>query len=161
MPYLIDGHNLIPKIPGLSLQALDDENLLIELLQDFCRMQRKPVEVYFDNAPVGQAGIQRFGQVVAHFVRQGSTADAAISQRLARLGKAAVNWTVVSSDGAVQLSARVAHALVMSSENFSRLLQQSATVSASEVGENRPEGLSPDELDEWLKLFSQGSDSKH
>ncbi len=87
MPYLIDGHNLIPKIPGLSLQALDDENHLIQLLQVFCRMQRKQVEVYFDNAPAGLATVQRFGQVTAHFVRRGSTADAAIRQRLAAPGK--------------------------------------------------------------------------
>jgi uncharacterized protein len=115
MPYLIDGHNLIAKTPGLSLQAFDDENQLIELLQDFCRTRRKPVEVYFDNAPVGQAAVRRFGQVTAHFVRQGSTADAAIHRRLVRLGKSAGNWTVVSSDRAVQTAARLAHAQVLSS----------------------------------------------
>ena len=31
MPYLIDGHNLIPKM-GLKLADLDDEMQLIELL---------------------------------------------------------------------------------------------------------------------------------
>ncbi|MBP1702274.1 MAG: hypothetical protein H6Q38_1381, partial [Chloroflexi bacterium] len=41
MPYIVDGHNLIPKIPGLSLRAIDDEMQLIELLQEFCRVQRK------------------------------------------------------------------------------------------------------------------------
>ena len=38
MPYLIDGHNLIPKVAGLSLKAVDDEMQLIELLQEFCRI---------------------------------------------------------------------------------------------------------------------------
>lgn len=161
MPYLIDGHNLIPKIPGLSLQALDDENHLIQLLQVFCRMQRKQVEVYFDNAPAGLATVQRFGQVTAHFVRRGSTADAAIRQRLARLGKSAGNWTVVSSDGAVQSDARAARAQVISSEVFSHLLQQSQADSSAQAGEIRPEGLSPDEVDEWLKLFGQEADRKH
>ena len=37
MPYLIDGHNLIPKVRGLSLQSMDDEMELVELLQEFCR----------------------------------------------------------------------------------------------------------------------------
>ena len=54
MPYIIDGHNLIPRIPDLSLQDIDDEMQLVEMLQDFCRISRKKVEVYFDNAPPGQ-----------------------------------------------------------------------------------------------------------
>ncbi len=106
MPYLIDGHNLIPKIPGLSLQAEDDEQQLITLLLEFCRLQRKQVEVYFDNAPPGGVRARNFGNVIARFVRQGSTADQAIRQRLERLGRAARNWTVVSSDLAVQTEAR-------------------------------------------------------
>ena len=33
MPTIIDGHNLIPKVRGLSLQRLDDELELIQKLQ--------------------------------------------------------------------------------------------------------------------------------
>ena len=102
MPFLIDGHNLIPKIPGLNLQALDDEEQLIKLLQEYCRRQRKQVEVFFDNAPPGGVRARNFGLVIARFVRQGSTADQAIRERLTRLGRLARNWTVVSSDLAVQ-----------------------------------------------------------
>src|SRR5512137_1181649 len=98
MPYLVDGHNLIPKIPGLNLQALDDEEQLIQLLQEYCRRERKQVEVFFDNAPPGGVRARTFGLVTARFVRQGSTADQAIRERLVRLGRLARNWTVVSSD---------------------------------------------------------------
>ena len=38
MPYLIDGHNLIPKL-GLRLDLPDDEMQLIGILQEFCRLQ--------------------------------------------------------------------------------------------------------------------------
>jgi uncharacterized protein len=106
MPYIIDGHNLIPKLPGLELSDIDDESRLIELLQEFCRRQRKRVEVYFDNAPPVERRAQSFGAVTARFVRQGTTADAAIRARLARLGRSARNWTVVSSDQEVQAAAR-------------------------------------------------------
>jgi hypothetical protein len=44
MPYLIDGHNLIPKIPGMNLGDVDDETQLIEMLQEFCRRRRKQVK---------------------------------------------------------------------------------------------------------------------
>jgi len=155
MPYLIDGHNLIPKIQGLSLRAVDDEIHLVQLLQEYCRVQRKTVEVYFDNAPPGQSGTRRYGQVTAHFVRQGNSADLAIRQRLARLGKSAPNWTVVSSDGEVQSAARLARAQVTSAENFVQVLQQSLNKNANPEQSHREGALSAEEVEEWLKLFGQ------
>ena len=95
MPYLIDGHNLIPKVAGLSLKAVDDEMQLIELLQEFCRIGASRWR-YFDNSPPGQPGSGAFGPVTARFVREGRTADDAIAARLKRLGRSARNWTVVS-----------------------------------------------------------------
>jgi predicted RNA-binding protein with PIN domain len=150
MSYLIDGHNLIPKIHGLSLQALDDEEELISLLQEFCRTARKTVEVYFDNAPAGHARSRKYGAVLAHFVRQGTTADQAIEARLLRLGRQAPNWTVISSDQRVQTAAKEAHAKTLSAEAFANLLL-SARQNKSDQGQE-PE-LSQDEIEEWLKLF--------
>jgi predicted RNA-binding protein with PIN domain len=110
MPYLIDGHNLIPKIPGLTLEDVDDEDQLLHLLTRFCQRQGKQVEVFFDKAPPGEARTRKFGMVLARFVRQGTTADEAIRVRLARLGRSAHNWTVVSSDQQIQAEARAARA---------------------------------------------------
>lgn len=160
MAYLIDGHNLIPKIPGLSLQAVDDENQLILMLQEFCRIQRKPVEVYFDNGPIGQPKSGQFGLVKAHFVRRGTTADQAIHNRLVRLGKEARNWTLVSSDLAVQNSARLAHAHYISSEAFARLLAQVLAAADKKESERTDGQLSGDDLEEWLHLFGAEDDSK-
>jgi len=153
MAYLIDGHNLIPKIPGLNLQALDDEEQLIKLLQEYCRRERKQVEVFFDNAPPGGARARTFGLVTARFVRQGSTADQAIRERLTRLGRLARDWTVVSSDLEVQRSARAAQARPMASEAFARLIIKALDEQAVDQGENSEAGVSQDELDDWLKLF--------
>jgi len=125
MSYLIDGHNLIPKL-GLRLDSPDDEMQLIGILQEFCRLQRREAEVYFDGAPAGQARTQKFGIITAHFVRLGTTADSAIKNRLEKLGRAARNWIVVSSDHAVQDSARVVHADVTSSEKFAELVNKSS-----------------------------------
>jgi hypothetical protein len=77
MPYLIDGHNLIPKT-GLRLDAVDDEMELIMMLQEFLRRSRREAEVYFDGAPPGEALTKRFGRVTAHFVPLGTTAESAI-----------------------------------------------------------------------------------
>ncbi len=154
MPYLIDGHNLIPNVAGLKLAMIDDEIGLIERLQTFCRRSGKRVEVYFDNAQPGHSGPRRFGRVTAHFVRQGSTADTAIRSRLRRLGRRASNWTVVSSDQAVQSAARAAGARLLPAESFARELGQLAT---DQGGENE-QVVTADELDEWLRLFGDSEE---
>jgi uncharacterized protein len=156
MPYIIDGHNLIPKVPGLSLQEMDDEQHLLEMLQEFCRRQRKQVEVFFDNAPPGGVRARNLGSVTARFVRQGTTADDAIRKRLGNLGRAARNWTVVSSDQAVQAEARAVQAQAMPSEAFARLLIKSLDDSRADQGAISDTVLKPEEVDEWLQLFGSG-----
>ncbi len=153
MPYLIDGHNLIPKIHGLNLGAVDDEIQLIKRLQGFQRRVRKKVEVYFDNAPPGRAGSQTYGSVKAHFTPEGKAADAAMIARLKRLGGAARTWTVVTSDREIRAAAKAAHARVIRSEQFARQMA-SASQPASKAPRAKPNiDLSPEEIDEWLELF--------
>ena len=155
MPYIIDGHNLIPRIPGLSLQDIDDELQLIEMLQDFCRVSRKRVEVYFDNAPPGQLKAQKFGAVTAFFVRSGQTADHAIKQKLHRLGKEARNWSVVSSDREVQFAARAARAKVVTAQSFAQHLLQTIEGTDSTTTAGQESTMSADELEDWLNIFGE------
>jgi Protein of unknown function (DUF901). len=152
MSYLIDGHNLIPKVAGLSLRQIDDETRLIDLLQVFCRVRRKKVEVFFDQAPAGRAGTRRFGMVTAHFVRQGIAADEVILDRLNRLQQAARNWIVVTSDRHIQVQARSMLAQVVSSEEFAIQLSESQQ-QITEKSKTQPEKLSEDEVEEWLRIF--------
>jgi len=149
MPYMIDGHNLIPKL-GLRLDSMDDEMELVAILQEFCRLERRQVEVYFDGAPAPHAGTRKLGAVTAHFIPLGTPADDAIRRRLKKMGKSAKNWTVVSSDRAVQTEAHAAQAEVVSSDSFAMLLRQ-ARDSAPKPTEDRK--LSKQEVDDWLKLF--------
>ena len=158
MPYLVDGHNLIPKIPGLSLQQDDDEARLIDLLNDFCRSQRKEVEVYFDKAPPGQARAQKMGRVTARFVPQGRTADAAIRDRLGQLGGEARNWIVVSSDRAVQTFARQARAQIMGSPEFARLVFQYQ--GNADAPRQVDRALNREEIEDWLRIFRAGKGTK-
>jgi len=153
MKYIVDGHNLIPKL-GWSLQALDDEMRLVNLLLEFCRIKRAQVEVFFDRAPAGQSGRRSFGAVSAHFVRQGSTADVAIMSRVIQLGKTAANWTVVSSDQRVQTAARAERARVIRSEEFAGQVRQ-ALESSPGAGGSGAGSLSAGEVEEWLHLFGQ------
>ena len=118
MPYLVDGHNLIPYIPGLSLKDMDDEIALIKVLQGFASQHKTRVEVYFDRAPAARAGSRSFGSVKAHFVQLDSTADKAMINRLSRMGKDAKNWTVVTSDREILVEAKSAHSQTLKSADF-------------------------------------------
>ena len=153
MPYIIDGHNLIPKTSDLSLTALDDEIQLIEQLQSFSRRSNKQIEVYFDNAPPGQARKQNHGRVRAYFVSQGRTADEAIRIRLRDLGRSAQTWTVVSSDREVIAAVREARAISMRSEEFAKRLSQ--TIPSKQSPLNEDAHLSDDEIEAWLRLFEE------
>lgn len=155
MPYIVDGHNLIPRIPGLSLQDIDDENRLVEMLQEFCRVSRKRVEVYFDNAPPGQLKVQKFGLVTAFFVRAGRSADQAIRQKLNRLGNEARNWSVVSSDREVQAAARAARATVIPASSFAQQLLTTIQEPNSSTDTLEEPAMSPQELEHWMKEFGE------
>jgi len=153
MPYLIDGHNLIPKL-GLRLDSMDDEMELVRLLQEYCRLTRRSgVEVYFDGAPAVHAGTRKMSPITAHFVPLGSTADEAIRKRLKVLGKSARNWTVVTSDRQVQTDARAAQAEVISSETFAALLKETRSSTSKTAREQK---LSEQEIEEWMRLFQKG-----
>ena len=152
MPYLIDGHNLIPKV-GLHLNSPDDEMELVAILKEFARLKRQQVEVYFDGAPIGQAGTRKLGTVRAHFVPLGQTADSAIRSRLNRMEKDAKNWIIVSSDHEVQSAARVVRAQIVTSEEFVKMLRAATNSAPKASTENKK--LSAQEVDEWLKLFRE------
>lgn len=153
MPYLIDGHNLIPKI-GLQLSNPDDEMELIHVLQNFSRLKRQPVEVYFDGAPSASSGTRKLGTIKAHFISLTSSADSAMRSRLNKMGKSAKNWVVVSSDREVQSAARINDAKYISSEEFVKLLQD--TLSAVNKKNREEKTVSKKEVDEWLKEFGEG-----
>jgi len=53
MEWIIDGHNLIPHVRGLSLADLDDEQALIELLIQFCRLKHDRAVVFLTGQRLG------------------------------------------------------------------------------------------------------------
>lgn len=158
--YLIDGHNLIPRVHGLDLSDPDDEMRLIEILQEFCLRSRKKVTVFFDQAPPGMSGSRNYGQVRAVFVRQGATADQAIVSRLEKLGRRATQYTVVSSDQWVVQNARSRRAQVLSAEQFAYLMLQAQDNNSPVEDPAKPQtALDDSEIEEWLNLFQRGEDS--
>lgn len=152
MQYIIDGHNLIPHISGLSLSDPEDEQKLIDRLNTFCRLNRAHVIVFFDHAALGRSHTQNLGFVTARFVARPGIADTAIAAHLKALAGRARNFTVVSSDRMVQAAAREAHAHWLASEEFANLLEDAL---ANASNQTREEELSDEEVKGWEDFFDQ------
>lgn len=156
MPYIIDGHNLIGKLPGIQLSDPEDERQLAQELQAFAHRTRRRLTVYFDRGTPGGRDV-RAGLVTLKFV-SGRTADQAIAAHLRSLGGDANNWTVVTSDREVQAEVRAAGARVLSSEAFAGMLR--AEDGESSPGRSTPT-LSEGEIAEWEALFSRRKGNDH
>ena len=152
MPYLIDGHNLIGKLPGIELSDPDDEAALAQVLQAHMGRTRHRATVFFDRATPGGTREVKLGLLTLHFVRRPATADDAIIAHLRRLGGDAHNWTVVTSDRQVQAAAHAAGARVLDSEAF--VAQMQAERGSFEPAE-KPQGMSEDELAYWEDVFKK------
>ncbi len=154
MPFLVDGHNLVPHVPGLSLSAPDDELSLVELLRSFASRSQRRITVYFDRAAPGNVPQAARSLVTVRFVSLPDTADLAIERHLKRLGKEARNWIVVSSDGEVRHAAQAAGARSQTSQDFARRLLGGGGAPPTDEKPNPPSG--PNELKEWASLFNKG-----
>ena len=154
MTYIVDGHNLIPHIPGISLADLDDEKDLLLILGKFASQRRTRIEVYFDQAPATWDRSQSFGLVKAHFVNKGSTADQAIKNQLSRLGNSARNWTVVSSDREILAEARSFQCSILKSSEFAQMLQKDKPSQNSTGEKDDQPDVSDGDIDYWLDQFN-------
>lgn len=149
---VIDGHNLVPKVPGIRLSDPDDENKLIRMIGEYCRLSRTRADLFFDGAPAGSGARSKHGLVSVHHVKIGFTADDAIIRHLRGEGANARNILVVSSDHRVQSEARALRAEVVTSEQFAQTML--TTLNSPAVSESKRElPPSAEEVDEMLDLM--------
>lgn len=153
MQYIIDGHNLIPHIRGLSLQDLEDEQALIEALTPFLRATSSRALVFFDKAAQGHEGKRNFGLVQAVFVPASQSADSAIENHIQKLGASARNQTLVSSDRRVQAAGRARHMTVLTSAELAQKMESQAESHTGQTGGEQP--LTSEEIARWEELFTQ------
>jgi predicted RNA-binding protein with PIN domain len=151
---LIDGHNLIAQVPGLSLADPDDEQKLVALLRTYAQRKRAKIVVVFDSGlPGGESRELSGGGVTAIFAGSHTIADRILIERIREL-KRPSEWSVVSSDREVQQAADRREMLVRSSPEFASMLLAPPKRPANE----RPvmeDPLSKDEVNEWLQMFKQ------
>jgi predicted RNA-binding protein with PIN domain len=146
---LIDGHNLIGQMPGLSLADPDDEQKLVVLLRAYLVRTRKKGTVIFDKGQPGGSGGWSNNVLTVLFAPAAGSADDLILNRLAS-GRNGREWVLVSDDQRLVEAARRAGAAVRGSGEFARdLTSNPAAV------DKKPEGSTPAEVAAWEKLFKQ------
>jgi uncharacterized protein len=151
MPFIIDGHNLIPNICGLNLAQIDDEYSLIDILDRYFRIERKKAIVYFDKAAPGNQNTLQRGFLHVHFTRPPKSADEAILNAVRDLGRSASNYTIVTSDQKVRDSAKRMGARLLSSAEFAKKLKSNSN--SSDVNECEQ----TDNVNYWLNEFGENS----
>jgi predicted RNA-binding protein with PIN domain len=149
VPILIDGHNLIGRLPSLSLQSSDDEEELVRLLQSYRARTGRAVTVVFDPGVAYAPPLaRRYGGIEVVFVPHGSTADKAIVHRVQH-SRDPHGCLVVTSDH--ELAATVKHegARVQSADDFAAEL--------AAPGDDTPDWKdappSPQDVAWWLSVF--------
>lgn len=156
MPYLIDGHNLIARIPDISLDDPHDEVKLIECLRRFTARKRKRCTVVFDGGlPGGQSRELSTHSVEVVFAHSGTDADRIIIERIQKARDPA-SLIVVSADHAIIDTARRCRARVTTPESFAAEL---SALPASGEDDGKPQP-SPGEVDYWLHVFNVDEDGE-
>ncbi|MFP4323474.1 MAG: NYN domain-containing protein [Anaerolineales bacterium] len=162
MRYLIDGHNLIAKLPDIDLADPDDEAKLVLKLRGFVARTGKRVTVVFDGGiPGGFAPHLSSSQVTVKFASaERMNADEVLLSLMRKIKNVDV-YTLVSSDSEIIDAARGYGIAVLRAEGFIEKLQKVGTPSAKIIPEKDEKvRLSPREVDEWLAIFNEPRPAK-
>lgn len=157
MPYLIDGHNLIAKLPDIDLADPNDEAKLVIKLKGLVAKKRGRMQctVIFDcGLPGGYSAMSTKSVQVIFAAMRHSDADHLLKLHISRT-RDPKNWTVVSSDQAVLDCAR-AHKMrwLTSAEFVDKIVEESPAENAP--GEEVDIQITDAEVEEWMDLFGGG-----
>lgn len=155
MPYLIDGHNLIARLPDIDLKDPNDEALLVQKLNGFVARTKQKCVVVFDHGLPGGSSRMSTRGVRVIFASHRSNADQVMKDRIYKEPNPRT-WTVVSSDNDVLNVARRRRMQTLRAEEFVRVMQAPPPPPKPDAGEAADVKLTPDEIEEWLRLFGGG-----
>lgn len=153
MPIVIDGHNLIGQMSGISLGDPDDEEQLLRVLARHLHLGLPKVTVVFDKAAELDEGERRQGgNLCVIFAPPGTSADAIIIDMI-KNDPNPKGLTIVTSDNEIRRCARSRRARLISSEEFARKLESPAPVPRSH---SRRSGEQHEiDVEDWLQYFKR------
>jgi uncharacterized protein len=163
MIYLIDGHNLIGKMPDISLADPDDEEqLALRLCQWAAENKSRQVIVIYDRGVLsGLARRLSNQQVKVFFAPPRTTADALLIKRINEV-RNPQQYRLISSDRKIIDAAKVRGMRFWRSEQFMEMMRppesSAETAPSTKPKPARPSQkeepkLSQEDVAEWLELF--------
>jgi uncharacterized protein len=157
MHYLIDGHNLIGRMPDIRLEDPDDEaKLVLRLRRWTAASLKRVVTVYFDGGlPGGKDTQLSKGRITVIFAPSNRTADDLLLQRIQQL-KNPKEYTLVSSDLKVVAAAVARRVPCLMAEEFAETLSGylvEEKTAPQPPTQPRDAVLNDSEVAEWLELF--------
>jgi predicted RNA-binding protein with PIN domain len=149
MPVLLDGNNLLHRLPPRNRSRQEFRRLVL----DACRHERMTVTVVFDGPPPAGAPPRESLGAVSVVYAGSETADDVIIRNLPG-GRASREWVVVTDDRALQDRARRRNAQVRSVAEWSRKKPTPPSRPRTEPK------LSSHEIAEWEKYFADVSEDE-
>lgn len=152
MQYIIDGHNLIGRLPDISLDDPDDEAKLVQKLSGWVARTRCKCVVIFDSGlPAGKSRMSNRGVQVV-FSNHRTTADTLLMERIRKEPNPKMT-TIVSSDNEVLSMARRRKMNTLKSQEFADLLKIRAAPGKPGPDVAADLKLTEDEVEEWMQIF--------
>jgi hypothetical protein len=149
MPYLVDASNLGGVIAGAA--GARDARGVVDFLLAWARRRGRVVAIF--DGPERDGVAARYGGLEVAW----SGARSADQEILARLGRSAADWIVVTDDGALARSCRALGARVVGAREFAaRLSRPHAGSRRARGGPAEKPEPSVAELAHWLEVFGGG-----
>ncbi len=163
MHYIIDGHNLIGKMPDISLKDPNDEvKLVLRMKSWLAESKKRQVTLFFDGGsqgtPVNRLSSRNLKVI---FAPAEKTADALIIRYLQKLKNPRI-YTLVTSDQEIIRAAKSLRITTLLSEEFIQrmgfIFKETAEKEPKQKQTPEPEKpdkpqISDAEVQEWLELF--------
>ncbi|MCD6165448.1 NYN domain-containing protein [bacterium] len=152
---LVDGYNLLHRAKDLREVLIENieaaRQLLIDKLISYKARRQVAITIVFDGRQVGMPLQQQVHGLTVVYSQPPQDADTVLRALICR-EKNRRKTLVVSSDKSVAEFAKTMNAETMLAEEFYRRFLQSAPHIT--VQDKYDYSLSPEELDEWLKIFN-------
>ena len=156
MPYIIDGYNLLCEINKTGND--DSENItdvqMCRMISRFLFYTGEKGQVVFDGiGPPEKTSFNHIKNLEVFFTGRSTDADTIIENKIS-VDSAPKRLTVVSSDRRIQKAAKARKAVIINSDAFWQdVIKQLRRKQRTEEPEQKRNGLTPGETEQWLKLF--------
>ena len=153
MIYLIDGHNLIAQMPGITLGDPNDEAHLVLRLRSWAAVdkKRKIVLIFDKGMPAGKSKNLSTPNIQVRFAPHKTTADRLLIQRINRT-KNPREFILVTGDRMIIAAAQARKMPHTTSKKFVADMKVDKRPPPPSREVDNPK-VSKNDVDEWLTLF--------